>query len=150
MQVGNNGPEDENQAGKVIPLGVFGVLALQREFEQARGDLLTLQGLIPEHERRISAGYLRSGAIVFAIMEYSRDVLEGAFGVSGGSAIRTDGTYFWRLDAANYVEQYGIGLPDHFLRHGRRLQWLTPTVSPQDVLSIDHYLREHAPRLRMP
>ena len=133
----------------VTPLGLFGVLAPQREFEQLRGDLLALQGAIPKNERTLIARYLRAGAVVFAIMEYTRDVVGGAFGVSGGSAINTDGTYYWRVDAADYVEHYGIGLPDSFLRHGRALQWSAPVVSPEDVLLIDKYLYEHAPRLHM-
>ena len=138
------------QVGYVAPLGIFGVLAPQREFEQLRGDILALQGAIPEYERPLIAGYLRAGAIVFAIMEYTRDVVDDAFGVSGGSAINTDGTFYWRLDTADYVERYGTGLPEEFMYHGRKLQWRAPAVSPEDVLSIDSYLIEHAPRLHLP
>jgi hypothetical protein len=132
----------------VVPLGIFGLLNLQSKFEQMRGDLLALQGKIPENERTVIMRYLRAGAIVFAIMEYTRDVVGGAFGVSGGSAILTDGTYYWRRDTADYVEHYGIGLPDSFLCHGRALQWLAPTLSPEDVLKIDQYLYEQVLRMR--
>jgi hypothetical protein len=140
---------DAKQSHVVAPLGIFGVIASQPEFEQLRDDLLALQGAIPENERPLIARYLRAGAIVAALMEYTRDVVGGAFGVSGGSAINTDGTYYWRVDAADYVEHYGIRLPDSFICHGRALQWLAPAVSPEDVLLIDKYLYEHAPRLHM-
>jgi hypothetical protein len=145
----DNKHRHDEQLHVVAPLGIFGVLASQPEFEQLRGDLLVLQGAIPENERAVIARYLRAGAIVFAIMEYTRDVVGGAFGVSGGSAINTDGVYYWRFDAADYVEHYGVKLPDSFLCHGRALQWVAPAVSPEDVLLIDKYLYEHAPRLHM-
>lgn len=144
-----NKHRDTEQLHVVAPLGIFGVIASQREFEQLRDDLLVLKGAIPENERPWIARYLRAGAIVAAIMEYTRDVVGGAFGVSGGSAINTDGAYYWRVDAADYVEHYGVGLPDSFLCHGRALQWVAPAVSPEDVLLIDKYLYEHAPRLHM-
>jgi hypothetical protein len=147
--VSGNSHRDAEQLHVVAPLGIFGVIASQREFEQLRDDLLVLKGAIHENERPWIARYLRAGAIVAAIMEYTRDVVGGAFGVSGGSAINTDGAYYWRVDAANYVEHYGVGLPDSFLCHGRALQWVAPAVSPEDVLLIDKYLYEHAPRLHM-
>jgi hypothetical protein len=83
-------------------------------------------------------------------MEYPRDVVSDALGVSGGSAINTDGTFYWRLDSADYVERYGTGLPDEFMCHGRKLQWRTPAILPEDVLNIYSYLLEHAVQLRVP
>lgn len=146
----SNSNELPDRSHVVLPLGVFGVLASQDEFKQLRGEIVRLQGATSEDERADIARYLRSGAIVFAIMEYTRDVVSDAFGVSGGSAICTDGTFYWRLDSADYVERYRTGLPEEFMRHGRKLQWRAPTVSPEDVLSIDSYLLEHAVHLRVP
>ena len=133
-----------------MPLGVFGVVAAQAAFKQLSGEIVHLQGMTSEDERADIARYLRSGAMVFAFMEYTRDVVRDAFGVSGGSAICTDGTFYWRLDSADYVERYRTGLPEEFMRHGRKLQWRAPVVSPEDVLSIDSYLLEHAVHLRVP
>src|ERR1700690_4267809 len=97
----------ENSDLVVLPLGVFGVFADQSEMAQLRDKLLTLKGNIAVSERRAIAHYLRTGAMVFPVMEYPRDVIDNAFGVSGGSAIQTDGMYYWRFDASDYVERYG-------------------------------------------
>lgn len=133
--------------GYVVPLGIFGVIAGQREFEQIREDLRALAGAIPKSERAPISNYLRKGSSVIALMEYTRDVINGAFGVSGGSAIHTDGVYYWRLDAAEYVEHYGIGLPADFLERGRRLAWLAPSLTETDILAIDDYLVGHIRRI---
>lgn len=75
------------------------------------------------------ARYLRSCPMFLAWMEYTTDVIDDRFGVSGGSAVMSDGTYYWRLDAANYVETYGAALPDDFISHGNRQRWTPPDLS---------------------
>ena len=151
----------------VKPLGIFGVVAGQGEFEQLRDELRRLVGVVPESERPAIAGYLRAGAIVFAIMSYSWDVLGGipaaqltrgqplepgavggAFVVPGGLGIQTDGAFYWRQDAADYVECYGVSLPEDFLRHGRALDWQARAMTRDDILAVDQYLMKHAHRLR--
>lgn len=123
------------------------MLAGQREMERIRDDLRALSGEITSHRRAEIATYLRTCPIVIALMEYSRDVLDGAFGVSGGSAIHTDGLYYWRRDAADYVGRYGVGLPREFLERGDKLSWLPPSISKEEILDIDDYLVEHVRRL---
>jgi hypothetical protein len=132
----------------IEPLGVFGVVAGQPEFERLRGELSALVGVIPEAERPSIGKYLRSGAIVFAIMEHTRDILGQAFQVAGGSAILTDGAFYWRLEAADYVEHYGVALPEAFLERGRTIGWSARSLTKDEVLRIDRYLMEHAHRLR--
>jgi hypothetical protein len=73
-------------------------------------------------------------------MEYTRDVIDDKFGVSGGSAILTDGAFYWRRDAAEYVDHYGIALLDAFLVHGRGLLWIPPVLTRERVLEIDQDL----------
>jgi hypothetical protein len=73
-------------------------------------------------------------------MEYTTDVLEGAFGVSGGSAIMSDGVYYWRQDAVQYVSRYGIGVGEEAVAHMRSNDWTVPALSAQDVLDIDSRL----------
>jgi len=144
---------------------------MQREFEQLREELLVLAGAIPREERSAIASYLRAGAIVFAFMEWTTDVVGafrkprldrkkvtgthildvvgGAFDTAGGSGICTDGFYYWRADAADYVEHYGIGLPEDFLRHGRSSGWIAPpTMTEEEVFPVHEYLVKHGRRLR--
>ena len=142
--------QNKKEPGAVLPLGLFGVIAPQKAFDQLRDDMRALVHQLPQEERASIASYLRSGAMVFAIMESTRDMLDDAFRVAGGSAVLTDGTYYWRLDAAEYVERYGVGLPGDFLSHGRRLHWLIPRTDPEEVLRVDRFLSEHGRRLRSP
>ncbi|MFV0460776.1 MAG: hypothetical protein ACK5MT_18630 [Actinomycetales bacterium] len=88
------------------------------------------------------AAYLRSGTLVLALMEYTTDVVGDAFGVPGGSGIQTDGTYYWRVDAAEYVEHYGVGLDEEFLAWMEHHAWRAPTVPPADLADIDAQLFE--------
>jgi len=73
-------------------------------------------------------------------MDHTTDALNDYFGVDGGSAIHTDGTYYWRNDTAWYVEEYGISLPYTFLAHAEALHWRVPTLAEERVLEIDTYL----------
>lgn len=133
-------PTFSPSAGSVVPLGVFGVLAGPHAMEEMRGELQALAGAILPSERESIANYLRSGELVIALMEYTRDVLGNAFGVSGGSGIQTDGAYYWRCDAAEYVYHYGVGLPAEFLERGRSLQWVPRSLSREQIGAIDEYL----------
>ena len=126
--------------GSVAPLGIFGVLAGQREMVQMRHELEARLDAIPARERAAIANYLRSSSIVIALMEHTRDVLGNEFEVPGGSAIHSDGIYYWRRDAAEYVYHYGIGVPGDFLEQGAVSGWLPRLLKPSDVLAIDDYL----------
>src|SRR5262245_21812014 len=70
-------------------------------------------------------------------MEQTEDLLADGFTVAGGSGIRTDGVWFWRNDAADYVERYRVALPAEFLRHARERQWSPPILSEAEVLDAD-------------
>lgn len=126
-------------SGSVKPLGVFGPGG-DRPFELSPEVLRPLVGELDTGLREQVAGYLRGGALVIALMEYTEDVLEGRFGVSGGSGVMTDGTYYWRSDAAEYVETYGIGLDQSILDHMEQARWSAPAVSQAEVLDIDDFL----------
>ncbi|MFK0159354.1 hypothetical protein ACIQVL_33070 [Streptomyces sp. NPDC090499] len=99
-------------------------------------------GEIPAGERARIAEYLRSGTSVIALMGFSEDILGNKFSRSGGTAIMSDGRFFWRLDAADYVEHYGIGLPEEFLSHGVARQWVAPVLSREEVAAVDRRLME--------
>lgn len=156
-----------NDVHAIKPLGVFG-FAWPIDKEPVRRVLLPLVGMLPEAQRSSIGAYLRAGAITFAAMEYTTDVLGafpnprrdkllagahilevfgGAFAVPGGSGVLTDGTYYWRRDTADYVEHYGVGLPEEFLRHGRSLGWVARPMSQEDILAADQYVMEHIRRL---
>lgn len=132
----------------VLPLGVFGIVASQAAMARMAAELRAHAGEVSARERGPLADYLRGGRIVFAIMEHTEDVLGGSFRTPGGSAIQTDGIYYWRSDAADYVERYGIGLPIEFLGRARGLDWRAPDVSEERGLEIDRWLLTNARRVR--
>ena len=129
----------EQEPLRVEPLGVFASrhsVALGATPEELRG----MVGGLDRDLRRSVASYLRRGALILAIMEYTRDVLDDKFGVSGGSAIVSDGTFYWREDAANYIEEYGIAVPDDVVSHMRDQGWVPPVLDEDTKLRIDQYL----------
>jgi hypothetical protein len=123
----------------VEPLGVFGPGG-DTPFDIEPEDLRPLVGTLDAGLRKKVAGYLRGGTVVIALMEYTEDVLEGRFGVSGGSGVMTDGSYYWRCDAAEYVQTYGIGLDQSIVDHMERANWQAPAVPPASVAAIDGFL----------
>jgi len=123
----------------VAPLGIFGRIAGHSSFSKNIEELRRRVGAIPEQERGKIAEYLRSGTPIIALMGFSEDVLGNKFSRSGGPAIMSDGRFFWRLDAADYVEHYGIELPEEFISHGNSLRWISPELSREEVAAIDSY-----------
>ncbi|MCP9985594.1 hypothetical protein LUX01_01635 [Streptomyces sudanensis] len=124
---------------QVTPLGIFGRIAGQSAFARLVKDLVEGSEGIPKGERAAIGAYLRDAPVILALMGYTEDVLEGRFAVTGGSAIYSDGTWFWRRDTAEYVETYGTGLPEDFLRAGRAAQWSTPRLTRGEVQDIEDY-----------
>ena len=129
----------------VRTLGVFSLGEPGKAYARHRDELLQLTARLPVEHRVRMANYLRGGAIVFAAMEHTRDVIDGTFETPGGSGILTDGEYCWRLDCADYVESYGVDLPREFVDHVAQLDWLSPEVPPERVLVIDRFLMSRRP-----
>ena len=128
-----------SHSGPVKPLGVLSPQG-RAPFALSREDLLPLAGTLGEEARPLVARYLQSGTIVLALMEHTTDVISGSFDVSGGSAVLTDGTYYWRCDASEYVATYGIEIGQEALEHMRQRGWNAPTVGDRVLAEIDAYL----------
>jgi hypothetical protein len=127
----------------VAPLGLFGRIADQSAFAQEAEELRRQTGVIPGGERAKIAGYLRSGTPIIALMAFSEDVLGNRFTCSGGPALMSDGAFFWRLDAADYVEHYGVALPEEFLAHGTARRWTTARpLTREEIIEVDDRLGE--------
>ena len=114
------------------PLGFFAV----SNWDDRERAKKVLEGLPKREDQELNtklSRYLREAPVVLAWMEYTSDLLGDSFGVSGGSAIVSDGTYFWRLDTAEYVESYGLELPEEFVDHARSLEFRVP----EPAFSVD-------------
>lgn len=137
---------DDPMTGHVQPLGLFGIIAGESEFAELRGSLEAHRGEIADAERSAIAAYLRGGAIVFALMEWTSDRATSSEVECALEDVLTDGRYYWRRDSAEYVERYGIGLPDEFLVLGRGLGWSAPKVERDQLRLIDAFLLKHGRR----
>ena len=115
------------------PLGVLARGRLEA------GDLLPLRDGLDVPTRLSVSRYLLSGTVVIPLMGYTRDVIGDAFGVSGGPGIVSDGRYYWRGDAAEYVRHYGIAVEPEAVEHMRRRNWTAEALSPDVVDEIDYY-----------
>lgn len=102
--------------------------------------LESLRDVLSGEERVCVANYLRSGTVIIPLMEYTEDVLGGAFGVPGGSGVLSDGKFYWRGDAAEYVAAYGVDVGTIPLDHMRRQGWVAPELLPSEVAEIDSIL----------
>ena len=69
-------------------------------------------------------------------MEYTRDVIGDRFGVPGGSSIHSDGTYYWRSDAVEYIKEYGIPVPEDAIRLFKSRDWQPPELSPAESKAV--------------
>lgn len=93
---------------RILPLGVLS----PRPGEEWTGDgLLSSIGKIPDHLREPIARYLEGCSVFLAWMEQTTEILGGKFEVPGGSAVYSDGEFYWRGDSAEYVRHYGVWIP---------------------------------------
>ena len=61
----------------------------------------------------------------------TEDELEGKFFSGGGCNLASDGTWYWRLDAVEYIRHYGIRIPDAAIRHFESQDWTAPRMTPE-------------------
>ena len=127
-----------NRGLNLLPLGSLA----PRPGEEWSGELLDLALVMP-HELCVKVvDYLSRCPVFLAWMEYTRDAIGDRFGVSGGSAIASDGCYYWRLDAVEYIKEYVISVPDSAVRHMESRAWVPPEFSRQEYLAIYEELME--------
>ncbi len=136
------GNEVNKGGGNLRSLGILSLPEGQQQFATHRSELLYAAGALPAEYRELLADYLRSGTVILAIMEHTRDVIDNEFGVPGGSGIRSDGAYYWRGDASEYVRRYGVYLPERFVEHCRDSYWVARSLAQAEIKEIDQYLSQ--------
>jgi hypothetical protein len=124
---------ETSRIAKLRPLGAFAAGGWQEQWSAAD---LPRSPVLPDELRRQLADYLTKCPVFLAWMEHTRDELGDRFGVDGGAAIVSDGTYYWRMDAAAYIEEYGIPVPEDAIRHFASRGWLPPTFDRAVYLEI--------------
>ncbi len=123
------------------PLGPFAILRLSERPEDARRWLSEARGGLELPAGLVSA-YLRAGSVVLAIMEQTVDLVGAKFSVAGGSAIQTDGEFFWRMDTADYIDAYRVALPDEFLLQRLEAGWSQRVLTRQEMIDVDRFIAD--------
>ncbi|MDO4258214.1 MAG: hypothetical protein Q4C87_01695 [Actinomycetaceae bacterium] len=84
-------------------------------------------------------------------MGESEDRIGGKFETFNGYALYTDGVYYWRLDAADYLEHYPIRIDEEALEYFISINWAPPSFGLFDPMVVamakayDSYLPENFP-----
>ncbi|WP_369372026.1 hypothetical protein AB1046_01545 [Promicromonospora sp. Populi] len=86
--------------------------------------------------------YLTGCPVFLAWMEVTRDEIGGQFEVAGGSAIASDGVYYWRLDGIEYIREYGIPVPHDAVAYFEARKWIVPTIERAEYIQIYRELDE--------
>ncbi len=119
------------------PLQPLGALAPRPGSEEWPLDALApLAGRLDESLSEKVADYLAGSPNFLAWMEHTRDVIGDTFGVSGGSSILSDGVFYWRLDAADYVRAYRIEVPTGAIQNMEANRWTPPDFSREEYNGI--------------
>jgi hypothetical protein len=100
------------------------------------------QGSLEGRLREKVVSYLRSGAMVLPLMESTHDVIADSFRVPGGTSLVTDGAFYWRWDAAEYVSVYGIEVLSDALDNMAANDWQPPVLSEARQAEIEDYLAD--------
>ncbi|WP_370190496.1 hypothetical protein [Aeromicrobium sp.] len=115
------------------PLGLF---AEEPGSDRWRAEaLLQSPALAPAVRDRVIR-YLDGCPVFLAWTEHTRDEIGSRFVVPGGSAIASDGQYYWRLDATAYIREYGITVPPVALEDIAERNWLPPDFDEASYLRI--------------
>lgn len=118
---------------KLIPVGFYRELSRDPNAEDALPSITAdISNFSQEHEEKVVA-YLRNGICIGARGCYVDDVLDPSSRVPLVAHTYTDGTYYWRLDIAHYVEKYHLRLPSDFISHMASMNWKPPTKEQVDI-----------------
>lgn len=105
--------------------------------EKWKAERLDLSSTLSNELRARVVDYLDSCPVAVPWMGYTRDELGDRFYVPAGAAIKTDGAYYWRVDAARYIEEYGILIPEAAIDHFARSGWSPPNLDDATLIAIE-------------
>lgn len=77
--------------------------------------------------------YLENGHFLMIAPTVLTDVLSDEQKFIGTLAIQTDGEWAWPSDLAYYVNNYGISLPQEFIRHMSDNAWSIADIDLSDL-----------------
>jgi len=118
---------------RLRPLGTLAPAGRDELWSAARLDR-TPEMSTDERARVIT--YLVGCPVSLAWMGQTSDGIGDRFHVAGGAAIASDGTFYWRMDAMEYIREYGIPIPRRATQHFEMMGWTPPTIDRPAYLRI--------------
>lgn len=118
---------------KLICVGMY------RELTDDANDPTIVEAIaeVPQANEEKIAAYLRNGICIGGRGAFTHDVLDPSSGAVLSADPYTDGTYFWTLDLAHYIEKYHLRLPSAFVAHMASRNWDSPTRKQVDIQSLE-------------
>jgi hypothetical protein len=87
----------------------------------------------PDEEKIVR--YLANATALLISPGVQFDVIDSSK-VAGSQDVLTDGVWVWPAPAAYYVDTYHVTLPDDFVGHMRRNQWIAPLVPESQLIAL--------------
>jgi len=114
------------QMKDLIKVGFYRELSRDPGGREDLPSILEAISSLPQEDEDQIVAYLRNAVCLSGIGCYVNDVLDPSSRVPLTPDQCTDGTYYWRLDIAHYVEKYHLRLPPAFVRHMASRNWQPP------------------------
>jgi hypothetical protein len=111
-----------------------------QELSHGDDDGPKLRELVQQHENDYEhdvIAYLLCGKEFITCLGFTSDVLNPDSGFKISPNITTDGVWAWPLDLAYYVKEYHVKLPDEFLSHMKRNQWVIPNITDNELMEFE-------------
>jgi hypothetical protein len=113
--------------------GFYEELGAGSDFSQGSIREVRLNDAQPDED--LLAAYLDQGHLLVDFTETTRDVIGGKERIIGGSSLRSDNTWIWRIDLSFYVRKYHLKLPDEFVEHARSQGFTVPEKNPEMLIA---------------
>ncbi len=105
--------------------------------ENDGGSLVLSRGLLGAGLRERVAKYLEEGAVISTAGILVDDWFDPSHKKRVAPLdVRSDGTWLWPGDLAYYVRQYGVGLPEEFLKDVSDGDFNAPRLSDEEVVAL--------------
>ena len=99
---------------------------------------------VPQPEEELLASYLDQGHPLVDFTETTRDVIDGTGVIIGGSSLRSDNTWVWRIDLSHYVRKAHLVLPAEFTSHVQAHGFTVPAPDREQlIMRAQEYFSRH-------
>jgi hypothetical protein len=105
-------------------VGFYEELDPSSKFSQ--GSIHNVRSDSAQADEDLLVAYLDRGHPLIDFTETTQDVIDGREKIVGGSSLRSDNTWTWKIDLSYYVRKYHLKLPEAFVKHVRSHGFTVP------------------------